>query len=44
MRLNLYARDPIGETSTKVLINPTTKLGSSRPCGRREVFPLGKTV
>jgi hypothetical protein len=44
MRLSLYARDPIGETSTKVLINATTKLGSSRPYGHREVFHLGGTV
>jgi hypothetical protein len=42
--MSLYARDPIGETSVEVLINPTAELGSSGPCGRREVFPLGGTA
>jgi hypothetical protein len=42
--MSLYASDPIGETSAEVLINPTAELGSSGPCGRREVFPLGGTA
>jgi hypothetical protein len=42
--MNLYASDPIGETSAEVLINSTAELGSSGPCGRREVLPLGETA
>jgi hypothetical protein len=42
--MGLYAREPIGETSVEVLINPIVELGSSGPCGRREVFPLGETA
>jgi hypothetical protein len=29
--MSLYARSPIGETSTEVLINPAAELGSSGP-------------
>jgi hypothetical protein len=42
--MNLYAMDPIRETSAEVLINPIVELWSSGPCGRREVLPLGGTA
>jgi hypothetical protein len=42
--MSLYARDPIGETSAEVLINPIAELESGGPCGHREVFPLGGTA
>jgi hypothetical protein len=42
--MSLYAREPIGETCAKILINPIAELGSNEPCAHREVFPFGGTV
>jgi hypothetical protein len=41
---SLYARDLSEQNSVKVLINHAAELGSSGPCGRREMFLLGGTA